>query len=153
MRCIDDTRRCILEGDLRSEQLAKYLLDRNAGNDIWLCEDASGIIAKIQYDQTLDQLVGIVLPIDGNSGCPKRYEHTATNEEEIRTFMQSVKSTLVYIVMAIPLKEGVPPFILQLYGTDNKFKAIDVIKRWDHTIHDLKRCVIFNNVHRNVSRN
>lgn len=54
-------------------------------------------------------------------------------------FMQYKKSTLVYIVMAIPLKEGVPPFILQLYGTDNRFTAIDVIKRWDHIIHDLKR--------------
>lgn len=142
MRCINDTKGCISEGEVRSKDLAKYLLDRKAGNDIWLCEDASGIICKIQYDQTLDQLVGIVLPIDSNSGCPKRFEYTARNEEEIRKFMQYKKSTLVYIVMAIPLKEGVPPFILQLFGTDNRFTAIDVIKRWDYTIHDLKRYLL-----------
>lgn len=113
--------------------------ERNAGNDIWLCEDGSGIISKVQYDQTLDQLVGIVLPIDGNTGCPKRYEFTARNQEEITKFMQHSKSTLVYIIMAIPLKEGIAPFILQMFGTDNKFKTIDVIKRWNYTIQELER--------------
>lgn len=54
-------------------------------------------------------------------------------------FMKHNKSTLVYIIMAVPLKEGVAPFILQLFGTDNKFKTIDVIKRWNHTIELLKR--------------
>lgn len=119
--------------------MVKYLSDRNAGNDIWICEDASGIISKIQYDQTLDQLIGMVLPIDGTTGCPIRFEFTARSEDEIKMFMQHKKSTLVYIVMAIPLKEGVAPFILQMFGTDNKFKAVDVIRRWDHTIQSLRR--------------
>lgn len=128
-----------MEGEIRSKELAKYLSDRNAGTDIWLCEDASGIIGQILYDQTLDQLIGMVLPIDIHTGCPKRFEHTARNLEEIKSFMQHTKSKLIYIVMAIPLKEGVAPFILQMFGTDNKFKAIDVIKRWNFTIQDLKR--------------
>lgn len=140
MRCINDTKRCILEGNLRCEELHNYLLERNGGKDIWLCEDGSGIISKIQYDQMMDQLVGMVLPIDAHTGCPKRYEFTARDEEEIKKFMQHSKSTLVYIVMAIPLKEGVAPFILQMFGTDNRFKAIDVIKRWNFTIQELKRC-------------
>lgn len=139
VRCISDTKACISEGEIRSAELAKYLSERKAGNDVWLCEDGSGIISKIQYDPTLDQLVGIVLPIDCDSGCPKKFEYTARTEEEIRMFMQYKKSTLVYIVMAIPLKNGVAPFILQLYGTDNRFKAIDVIRRWDCTIQELKR--------------
>lgn len=139
VRCIKDTKECILEGDIRSEDLVKYLSDRNAGTDVWLCEDASGIVSQIKYDQTLDQLVGMVLPIDSNTGCPKRFEHTARDEEEIKSFMQHNKSTLVYIVMAIPLKEGIAPFILQMFGTDNRFTASDVIKRWNFTIQSLKR--------------
>lgn len=139
MRCINDTRKCILEGELRCADLAKFLFDRQAGTDIWLCEDASGIISKIQYDQTLDQLVGMSLPIDEITGCPKRYEFTTRDENEIRKYMQQSKSSLVYIVMAIPLKGGIPPFILQMYGTNNRFKTTDVIKRWNHTIEELKR--------------
>lgn len=139
VRCIKDTRECILEGEIRSKELVKYLSDRNAGTDIWLCEDASGIISQIKYDQTLDQLIGMVLPIDDRTGCPKRFEHTARDEDEIKSFMKHKRSTLIYIVMAIPLKEGVAPFILQMYGTDNKFKACDVIKRWNFTIENLKR--------------
>lgn len=139
MRCISDTRKPILEGELRSEELKTYLTERDAGSNVWLAEDGSGIISKVHYDQTLDQLVGIVLPLDEYTGCPKRHEFTARDQEEITKFMQQSKSTLVYIVMAIPLKEGVAPFILQMFGTDNRFKAIDVIKRWNFTIQELKR--------------
>lgn len=139
MRCINDTKGRTLEGDLRCAALQSFLTMRNAGNDIWLCEDASGIVSKIQYDPTLDQLVGIVLPLDENNGCPRRYEFTARDEEEITNFMKHSKSTLVYVVMAIPLKQGIAPFILQIYGTDNKFKSIDVIRRWKHTLAELKR--------------
>lgn len=97
-----------------------------------MLEDGSGIISKVHYDQKLDQIIGIVLPLDENTGCP-RYKFTARDQEEITKFMQQSKSTLVYIVMAIPLKEGVAPSILQMFGTDNRFKAIDVIKRWNFT--------------------
>lgn len=96
-----------------------------------------GIICKVVYDQTLDQLVGIVLPFDQHTGIPIRYEFTARDEEEIRHFMKHDKSTLVYIVMAIPMKQGIAPFILQMFGTNNKFKTIDVIRRWNFTIHQL----------------
>lgn len=119
--------------------LKNYLLERYAGNNIWLCENGSGIICKVQYDQSLDQLVGIVLLLDEHNGCPRRYEFTARDQEEITKFMKHSRSTFVYIIMAIPLKEGVAPFILQMFGTDNKFKTIDVIKRWDYTIRGLKR--------------
>lgn len=138
-RWISDSKKCILEGELRCTELRSHLSERKAGNDIWLCEDGSGIVSKIQYDPKSDQLIGMVLPLDENNGCPKRYEYTARDEEEIKKFMQNTRSTLVYIIMAVPLKEGVPPFILQMFGTDNRFTATDVIKRWNHTIESLKR--------------
>lgn len=120
-----------------------YLSERNAGYDVWLCEDGSGLVSKIQYDQTSDQLIGMVLPLDESNGCPKRYVYTARDQEEITKFMLHSKSTHVYIVMAVPLKEGVAPYIFQLFGTDNRFKASDVIKRWNYTIQSLKRYLEF----------
>lgn len=96
-----------------------------------------GIVSRVIYDQTLDQLVGIALPLDPQTGCPKRFLFTARDEQEIRKFMHYDKSTLVYIVMAIPMKQGIPPFILQLFGTNNKFTAVNTIHRWNHTIQQL----------------
>lgn len=141
VRCINDTEKCILEGELRCEKLAQYLLKHDAGKDIWICEDGSSIIRKIIYDPTLDQLIGITLPID-DTGCPKRYESTARDEEEIRQFCKMTKSSHIYLILAIPLKEGVAPFILQMYGTDNRFTARNVIKRWNYTTNELKRLFV-----------
>lgn len=128
-----------MEGELRSKDLANYLLQHDAGNDIWLCEDGSGLIPKILYDPSLDQLIGMTLPIDEHTGCPKRFEFTTRDEEEIKKFCRMNKSTLVYIILAIPLKEGVPPFLLQIFGTDNRFTGQNVVKRWNFTINELKR--------------
>lgn len=139
VRCINDTKERIVEGELRSAGLAKYLLQHDAGSDIWICEDGSGLIPKVLYDLTLDELIGMTLPIDDDTGCPKRFAFTARDEGEIKRFCNMTKSTHVYLVLAIPLKEGVAPFILQMYGTDNRFTARNVIRRWNHTTTELKR--------------
>lgn len=72
-------------------------------------------------------------------GCPKPFECTARDEEMIRNFCRMTKSTHVYLVLAIPLIEGVAPYILQMFGTDNRFKAQHVVKRWNHIITELNR--------------
>lgn len=68
VRCIKDTKERIIEGELRCNDLAKYLHEHNAGNNVWLCEDASGLIPKILYDPTSDHLIGMTLPIDERTG-------------------------------------------------------------------------------------
>lgn len=142
MRCINDNKSSIVEGKLRCQQLSEYLNQRNAGADVWLCEDGSGIIPKILYDATTNQLIGMSLPIDEETGCPKRYASTASDAAEIEQFLQHKKSTMVYIVVAVPLKEGVPPFILQMYGTDNTFNSESVVRRWNFTVAELKRLLL-----------
>lgn len=111
----------------------------DASMDVWISEDGSGIVPKIQYDPVRDELVGITLPFDEKTGCPKKFESTAKDAEEIKKFMKLNKSTLVYIVIAVPLNEDVPPFILQLFGTNNKFNTTNVVRRWIHTVRELKR--------------
>lgn len=139
VRCINDTKKCIVEGEPRFAELARYLIHHNAGNDIWICEDGSGIVPKILYDPTDDQLIGMTLDIDENTGCPKRFEHTTRDEGEMKKYCRMAKSTHVYLILAIPLKEGVPPFVLQLFGTKNRFTSRNVVKRWQHVIKELKR--------------
>lgn len=129
----------IVEGDLRCKELNQYLEALNAKKSVWLSEDASGIIAKIEFDSQSNQMIGLVLPTDPVNGMPMPFTYLARNADEIQANMKKEKSSLVYMVMAQPLMDGVPPFILQLFGTNNKFRSQDVLNRWKHTVEALKK--------------
>lgn len=129
----------IIEGKLRCEELHAYLDALKLNKCVWLSEDASGIVPKIEFDSKTNQMVGLVLPMDQNTGMPIAFKYLARNANEIQENMQRKKSTLVYIVLAQPLKKCVPPFILQVFGTDNTFTSNNVLLRWKHTINELKR--------------
>lgn len=63
----------------------------------------------------------------------------ATSKEEIEKCMELPHSSLAYIVVAQPLKKGASPFILHIFGTNNKFKALDVVNRWEYIENELKK--------------
>lgn len=135
---INENKPKIVEGQLRCAELNEYLEDLKLEKIIWLSEDGSSIVAKVELDAH-NQMVGLVLPIDENNGMPISLTYMARTADEIQRNMQKKKSTLVYLVLAQPLKKGVPPFILQIFGTDNSFKASNVHFRWNHTIKELER--------------
>lgn len=129
----------IVEGTLRCTELKEYLLNLGAENIVWLCEDATGINSKMEYDPKTNQIVGLVLPIDKQSGMPISNSFLAKSVEDIQKYVKNPVSIHVYVVLAQPLKENAPPFVLQIFGTDSKFTAKDVTRRWQHTIGELKR--------------
>lgn len=139
MSYINKNKPKIVEGELRIKELSHYLESLKLEKNVWLSEDATGITAKVEFDLNTNQMVGLVLPIDTRTGMPKPFSYLARNEEEIFKNMEREKSNYVYIVMAQPLVQGVPPFILQLYGTDSKFKTQDVLFRWRHTVDELNK--------------
>lgn len=106
---------------------------------MWLCEDGSGINASMKFDPVTNQIIGAVLPINQISGIPESFVFNAKTAAEMQRISSKPVSTIVYIVLAQPLVENAPPFVLQVFGTDNKFKSIDVINRWSHTIHELEK--------------
>lgn len=69
VRCIDNQKDRVVEGELRCKELAKFLDDHKTKKDIWLSEDATAIVQKISYDPKTNQLVGIVLPFN-SEGSP-----------------------------------------------------------------------------------
>lgn len=129
----------IVEGQIRAEELDAYLQRMQASKKIWLSEDATVITSKVTYDPHSNQLVGLVLPIDTQTGCPKAFTYLALNAELIKRHLVEAKSTYLYIVMAQPIDEKVPPFLLQIFGTNNRFETADVLKRWRHTETELNR--------------
>lgn len=129
----------IIEGELRCEQLVKHLERTKSPNAVFLSEDGSGVVRKVVYDSRTNQMVGLVLPFDDTTGMPQPFSFQAKSEAAIRQFMELPQATLVYIIVAKPLKRDAPPFILQIFGTNNKFETTHVMKRWRHTVNELKK--------------
>lgn len=139
VRCIGKNRKRVIEGEVRSEELAHYLQSVGAPKSVWISEDATSIVPKVNYDVVTSQLVGLVLPIDKNTGCPITQSFMARTETEIIDNMKKEKSISAYVVMAQPLDERLPPFMLQIYGTNNTFTGEDVSNRWKYYEKDLAK--------------
>lgn len=130
---ITQRKNTVIEGELRCKELAEYLRELKAPKQIWISEDASGIVSQVSYDSTTNQLVGLVLPTN-HTGMPIPYSFTPQSINDIELQIEeNPKSKLVYLILAQPLMENVPPFILQVFGTDNCFKTEDVLLRWKQT--------------------
>lgn len=142
MNFISERKPKIVEGQLRSKELLEYLHCVNAKKIVFLSEDASGIITKVEYDSKTNQLVGLVLPLASDTGMPIPLSFNAASQTEIQRIMKlERKSSLVYVIMAQPLIEHTPPFVLQIFGTDNKFTTMNVIDRWLYTARELRRYI------------
>lgn len=139
MGFISKKKQRIIEGELRSKELKEYLERLRLKKCVWLCEDASGINSSIQFDSATNQMVGLVLPLHEGTGMPIPFTFLAKNSEEIMKNIQKPTSTLVYLILAQPLMEKAPPFVLQIFGTKNTFTAVNVIERWEHTKAALKK--------------
>lgn len=132
----------ITEGELRCKQLLEYLEKSNASKSVFLSEDASGIVKRVVYDSKSNQMIGLVLPMNEKNGMPQVKTFIAESAEKMKEYLRGPESTLVYIVAAQPLKDKTPPFILQIFGTNNKFDMSVVSKRWKYTIDELKKLAL-----------
>lgn len=129
----------IVEGKLRCEELKLYLKKIKAPESVWLSEDASGIVQKVVYDVNSNKLVGLNLPLDAVTGIPIPNTFIAQSLRDIEKHMKNPLSHLVYVIIAQPIMEKSPPFILQIFGTNNKFSSMDVLNRWKHTETELNK--------------
>lgn len=71
VKSIGENKCRIVEGELRSRELKNYLDVLGLPKCVWICEDASGIVAGVKHDPSTNQLVGLVLPLDSNTGIPR----------------------------------------------------------------------------------
>lgn len=106
-----------------------YIEKMGAPKKVWIAEDGSGVVSKVEFDPITNQLVGLVLPINGGTGMPIPFTFLAESAEKIEEHVNKSRSSLIYFVMAQPLKENVPPYVLLMFGTDNKFKTQSVLQR------------------------
>lgn len=141
MSYINRDKQPIAEGRLRCQELATYLEKLNVPKVVWLSGDAPGIIPGVSYHSPSRQLVGLTLPLDATTGMPIQNSFMPSTAADIAKQMSMPKATLVYLVMAQSIIEGAPPFILQLFGTDNTFTTQNVQNRWNYTRSELAKYV------------
>jgi len=127
------------EGNFRFDDLVNHLQQYNVPKIVSIGEDATRVIARIDYDNETDRCVGFVLPVDKN-GLPITDSFLATTFEVIENmFSQAAIAKYAYVYMAQPLFHNAPPFCLCCMGTDNKFTAEDVLLRWNYIIRECEK--------------
>jgi len=125
------------EGVFRFDKLSVHLDAYQAPRVISISEDATRIISRIEYEPTTDKLAGFVLPVDGF--LPLTESFIATSFEKIEAmFHNEPRSTYAYVYVAQPMAPGVPPFCLNITGTNNRFDAKTVLSRWKHMLSECK---------------
>lgn len=139
MNNIGKNKQRITEGELRCKDFVNHLERSNSPKAVFLSEDASGIVKKIVHDSSSNQLVGLVWPFSNSNGMPQTFSFKATSADAIKQCIALPKSSLVYVIVAQPLKQEAPPFIVSIFGTDNKFETSNVLKRWHHIEGELKK--------------
>lgn len=126
---VDDCDARVFEGHLRAKELKAFLLRRHLPPYVWLSEDGTRIVDKIQYDGTTDQLIGMVLPLSQSTGMPIPNTSETSLEYIQQTMKSSEKSKILYTAMAKPMAIGSPSFCLTAFGTNNRFTSTDVLRR------------------------
>lgn len=139
MRCIDNNKSRVIEGKIRCKELVDYLDSLGGAKRVWISEDATALSVKVNYDPKTNQLVGITLPIDVKTGSTISLVFDADNEDVIKEHLKKPWSSYVYLVLAQALDESIPPFVLQMFGTNNEFRSTDVVKRWSYYKQELNK--------------
>lgn len=111
------------EGILRCEEQYVYLKQRKLPPIVSISEDATRMIGKVQYDSASNQLVGFVLPTNTKNAVEIINHYSKGNA--VASFLN--------VIMAQP------PFCSLLYGSDNKYTAGDVKKRWIYVTSELNK--------------
>ena len=129
----------IEEGKFRFNELVEHLSKHNLPYLVTIAEDATRIVRRVEYDSATNRCVGFVIP-SNESGFLQIDTYLAVSFNAIEhMFTTSTIAKYAYMYIAQPLQEGAPSFCLACVGTDNKFSAAEVIKRWKYIYTELDK--------------
>lgn len=138
-RYIHRSDHAVVEGELRIDELKVYLKERNMPMWVSLSEDATRVDNRLQYDARTNQIIGFVLPTNHN-GLPIPFQYKARDVQEILThFSKDIPiANFVNTIMAKPLGDA-SAFCLLIFGSNSKYSALDVAKRWSYVSEELEK--------------
>lgn len=96
---------------------------------VYMNEDATACIKRVEWLSKSNQCVGFVAPLNEN-GLPHKDYFPATSMHTVSEyFKKNPKAGYLYAIVATPLTTKAAPFVLGLFGSDNKFTHEEVAKR------------------------
>lgn len=114
---------------LQIEQLKQHLIDSGCSPDefeVWLGEDGTSIINRIEYQSHDGQVCGFVLPTDKQTGMPITGSFPASSVKDVFNYFKNAEQAkIVYAIVAVPLNNKAAPFVLNLMKQQigNKFRV------------------------------
>ena len=131
-RAIQSEYKHIGEGEYRFDDLVVHLESYSADKVVAIAEDATRVIARADYDHETDRVVGFVLPCN-DAGLPLSDTFLATSLGAIeKMFVTNELAKYAYAYVAQPVSLNVPAFCIACIGSNNCFKAEDVLQRWKY---------------------
>ncbi|GAB0086470.1 Peptidase S1, PA clan [Sergentomyia squamirostris] len=121
----------IEEGKLRAEELKEYINKQKLPPYVWLSEDATKIQEGVKYNSRTDCATGYVMPFDKN-GMPITDTYKLKTPNDVARFSTAPKASYVNVILAQPMDYSASPFCLLIFGTDNKYTASQIVKRWQY---------------------
>ena len=117
------------KGSVNVQGLLDYLNLNNLPKIVSLSEDATAIVGKREYNSTSNSIYGFNLPLQPN-GLPNWKDSVIDNTlDVVRMFSTYKRATVIIVIMAQPLGDGIPPMRICCFGSNNTFTAVDVKKR------------------------
>jgi len=127
-----------LIGVVNVEGLKEYLTLLNLPMMVSLSEDATAAVGKRQYNSTTNSIYGFSLPLQLN-GLPNWKDSVINSAlDAVRMFSTYKRATVLIVVMAQPMGDGIPPIRICSFGSDNTFKTTDVKHRLETMVSLLK---------------
>ena len=138
-RIITRDYKTFIEGDFRFEDLLDHLNSFNAAKIVTIGEDATRIIGRVEYDSDTNKLVGFVLPCN-SSGLPLCDTYIVNSFQSIEeAFAAGCLAKYAFVYMVKPLCHDAPAFCLGCLGTNNRFDADLVLKRWKYIVQECNK--------------
>lgn len=123
----------IIEGELQIKGLIRHFEETGCTqNDrkVWIAEDATSIISRVEYMPSTGQIVGFVPKIVPGTGMPALHSFPATSLSAVKNYFdEHKKSKSVYALVAVPLNSKASAYILSVFGTTNQFTSEEVLDR------------------------
>jgi len=88
--------------------LKSFLRDFDQPFDVIISEDATRITNRIEFDPKTNELVGLLAPINPNTGMPTENFFKATKPSKILEFVSNYKhAPYLQTIVAKPMKLGI----------------------------------------------
>ncbi|CAF4166344.1 unnamed protein product, partial [Adineta steineri] len=113
-------------------------------------EDVTGVVCSVSYDTSNDCFIGFIPP--SSNGIPNVNHFKINSYNELERWFEDInKSTLVNVHLIEPLLTDLTssihsrPYILSVYGIDNKHSAYDTILLKGTLLSYALNCYLFSN--------